>query len=163
MLLRLLLAAMVLTGLGSLAQSAEPLAIGSRLEPLVDDYLIEHLDGAELKLHAPTSREVAIEHDKPWEGNVCAYHTVFQDGPIYRMYYRGCHWDEKKGMAHEVTCYAKSPDGIRWTKPELGLVEFTGSKQNSWKGGTDVSQPAGKPIRLRFVMKDADLYAVQFK
>jgi hypothetical protein len=75
MLLRLLMASMVLTGLGSLARSAEPLAIGSRLEPLVDDYLIEHLSGAELKLHSPTPREVAIEHDKPWEGNVCAYHT----------------------------------------------------------------------------------------
>ena len=56
MLLRLLMAGMVLTGLGSLASSAEPLAIGSRLEPLVDDYLIERLSGAELKLHAPTPR-----------------------------------------------------------------------------------------------------------
>jgi len=33
----------------------------------------------------------------------------------------------------------------------------------SWKGNTDVSALAGTPIRLRFVMKDADLYAVQFR
>ncbi|MCU0646008.1 MAG: hypothetical protein MUC94_17330 [bacterium] len=32
-----------------------------------------------------------------------------------------------------------------------------------WKNGSDVSQLAGKPIRLRFLMKDADLYALQFK
>jgi hypothetical protein len=32
-----------------------------------------------------------------------------------------------------------------------------------WKGGPDLSPVAGKPIRLHFVMKDADLYAVQFK
>ena len=32
-----------------------------------------------------------------------------------------------------------------------------------WKNGSDVSQLAGKPIRLRFVIKDADLYAIQFK
>ena len=33
----------------------------------------------------------------------------------------------------------------------------------SWKGkGTDVSALAGKPVRLRFTLKDADLYAFQF-
>jgi hypothetical protein len=32
-----------------------------------------------------------------------------------------------------------------------------------WKNSSDVSQLAGKPIRLRFVMKDADLYALRFK
>lgn len=31
-----------------------------------------------------------------------------------------------------------------------------------WKGGTDLSALAGKPVRLRFVMKDADVYAFQF-
>lgn len=31
-----------------------------------------------------------------------------------------------------------------------------------WKGGNDVGKLAGKPVRLRFVMKDADLYSVQF-
>ena len=33
----------------------------------------------------------------------------------------------------------------------------------TWKGGSDVSNLAGAPIRLRFVMKDADLYALQFR
>ena len=33
----------------------------------------------------------------------------------------------------------------------------------SWKGGSDVSRLAGKPVRLRFVMKDADLYSIRFK
>ena len=31
-----------------------------------------------------------------------------------------------------------------------------------WKEGTDVSSPSGKPVRLRFVMHDADLYALKF-
>lgn len=31
-----------------------------------------------------------------------------------------------------------------------------------WKNGADVSRLAGKTIRLRFVMKDADLYALRF-
>lgn len=33
----------------------------------------------------------------------------------------------------------------------------------SWKQGTDVSALAGRPIRLHFVMKDADLYSMQFQ
>jgi len=33
----------------------------------------------------------------------------------------------------------------------------------SWKNGEDVSQLCGKPLRLRFVMKDAHLYSVHFE
>ena len=33
----------------------------------------------------------------------------------------------------------------------------------TWKKGTDVSSLAGTAVRLRFVLKDADLYAFQFK
>lgn len=32
----------------------------------------------------------------------------------------------------------------------------------TWKQGSDVSSLAGKPVRLRFVIKDADLYAFKF-
>ena len=33
----------------------------------------------------------------------------------------------------------------------------------SWKTGPDVSRLAGKTVRLRFVMKDADLYSLRFR
>jgi hypothetical protein len=33
----------------------------------------------------------------------------------------------------------------------------------SWKNGSDVSSLAGQPIRLRFVMQEADLFAMQFR
>ena len=33
----------------------------------------------------------------------------------------------------------------------------------TFKGGSDVGQQAGKPIRLRFVLKDADLYSFRFQ
>jgi hypothetical protein len=33
----------------------------------------------------------------------------------------------------------------------------------TWRGNSDLSEFAGKPIRLRFVMWDADLYAFQFQ
>ena len=33
----------------------------------------------------------------------------------------------------------------------------------SWKAGPDVSSLAGQPVRLRFVMHDADLYSIRFR
>jgi hypothetical protein len=116
----------------------EPIALGSRRELFVDRHLIDRLDGATLHLHKPTPHEVVLVTDKPWEGNTCAYYTIFRDGNRYRMYYRGSHYDEKtRRAAHpEVTCYAESNDGIHWTRPELGLCVWEGSKKNNiiWDG-----------------------------
>ena len=33
----------------------------------------------------------------------------------------------------------------------------------AWNGATDVSSLAGQPVRLRFALRDADLYSLQFK
>ena len=86
------------------AQAAGPIEIGSRLEPFVDAYLIAELSGgARLEMHRPTEREAAIVHDQPWEGNASLYHTVFQDGDLYRVYYRGSHLtvgETSLGKAH---------------------------------------------------------------
>lgn len=110
--------------------------IGSRRELLLDEFLIEKMDNVALRLHQPLPREVAIVHDAPWEGNICFYHTVFRDGDLYRMYYRGGHSLDGEKTTHEVVCYAESSDGKRWEKPELGIVEFAGSKKNNiiWDG-----------------------------
>ncbi len=107
--------------------------IGSRLEIFVDDLLIEQITGAKLMMHQPQPREVVIVCDAPWEGNTSAYYTLFQDGELYRMYYRGAHSDlTSRENAHpEYVCYAQSRDGIHWEKPKLGLVEFKGSKENN--------------------------------
>ncbi len=33
----------------------------------------------------------------------------------------------------------------------------------SWDSGSDVSALAGRPVRLRVAMKEADLYAIRFR
>ena len=134
------------------AASPTVLDIGSRLELFVDDYVIGELTGdAHCLVHKPEPREVVLVTDKPWEGNTCAYYTIFhdedfQDGDRYRMYYRGSHYDTKtrKPAHREVACYAESRDGIHWTKPALGLFAFNGSKANNivWDGiGTHCFTP----------------------
>ena len=111
--------------------------IGSRRELFVDEALIDRLNGAELRLHHPVPREKAVTFgDKPCEGPGSAYVTVFKDGDVFRMYFRGLRYDDKKKLIHQHTCYAESKDGIRWTRPDLGLYEYNGSKNNNivWQG-----------------------------
>ena len=107
--------------------------IGSRLELFVDEALIDRTVGAELRLHHPVPREIALIHDALWEGNSCGYYTVFQDGDLYKMYYRGGEQVLKgEPTAHpSVTCFAQSADGIHWSKPDLQLIEYAGSKRNN--------------------------------
>ncbi len=117
---------------------AEPVNIGSRLELFVDDYLIGQTKGdVHRQLILPDPKEVVFETGEPWEGNTSGYYTVFQDGDLYRMIYRGWQHDAKMKATHkEVTCYAESKDGIRWKKPKLGLFDWSGSKDNNivWLG-----------------------------
>ena len=124
----------------------DTIEIGSRLELLVDDALLASLHGgAQLRLHHPTPREAVLVTDKPWEGSNCGYVTVFQDGDRYRMYYKANHYNlydtaSQGGHSPEShplwIAYAESRDGIHWTRPELGLIEFEGSKDSNllWQG-----------------------------
>jgi len=119
------------------AAFAQVIEIGTRLEPLVDTYLIDTMDHVELQLHHPVAREIGLTTDAPWEGNTSCYVTVFQDGDLFRMYYRGSNYDlETKESGDQLVCYAESTDGIQWTKPELGIVEYEGSTANNivWDG-----------------------------
>lgn len=114
------------------ASAAEaPIDIGNRRELFVDRALIDELNDAALKLHAPVHAGVAVELNEPWEGAFCGYATVMKDGDLYRMYYRGLPEAGQDGSASEATCYAESRDGIHWTKPRLGLFEIRGSRENN--------------------------------
>lgn len=117
------------------AAMADPIDIGSRLEPMVDVFLVEQTNGASLRLHEPVMRDVAITLDAPWEGNTSCYFTVFEDDGLFRMYYRGSDFVEGEHKGQRV-CYAESTDGITFTKPELNLFEWDGSKANNivWDG-----------------------------
>jgi hypothetical protein len=110
------------------ATAIEPVDIGSRRELFVDDYLIEAMEGVQLRLHRPQMREVVMDYNMPWEGSTCCYQTVFQDGDIYRMYYRGTGMKNTYGT---LVCYAESKDGIHWTRPDLDILELDGSSKNN--------------------------------
>ncbi len=113
--------------------------IGGRRELFADGAIIAATSGDLRRvLHRPERREIVFETDRPWEGNASGFQSVFADNGKYRMYYRGLHYGKSLGIhdttlaQHEwVLCYAESADGIRWTRPELGICEFQGSTSNN--------------------------------
>ncbi|WP_428938817.1 hypothetical protein [Fontivita pretiosa] len=63
----------------------------------------------------------------------CAYAgyvNVIVEGDKFRMWYNG-RSDEITPDRKFVMCYAESTDGIHWTKPELGLYEYKGTKKTN--------------------------------
>jgi hypothetical protein len=62
--------------------------IGSRRELFVDRFLIERLQGAELRAQQPVERGPVLQLDRPWEGAFSGYFTVIQEPGRFRMYYR---------------------------------------------------------------------------
>lgn len=110
--------------------SHAPVSISSRLELMIDDYLIERMDNTRLQLHVPQKMPLA---KSPLIGN--GYTTVILDGGLFRAIYRGIdpsysgkRFDGDRGV---TTCYAESPDGIEWTYPELALFEVAGNRSNN--------------------------------
>jgi hypothetical protein len=105
----------------------EVISLGNQREIFVDNYLIDKMDGARIIMHHPHDEGIVMYFDNPWEGLFCGYCTVIRDGEIYRLYYRG--WDQLKDS--QVTCYAESKDGVKWSKPQLGICEINGSTANN--------------------------------
>ena len=69
------------------------------------------------------------------------YGTVLRIDGKFRMWYAACSYDPAKGGKEWANnpdyddtwrvAYAESADGIHWTKPDLGLSDFRGSRHNN--------------------------------
>jgi hypothetical protein len=124
------------------AAASEPIALGSRRELFVDEFLISQKSGLELRLHHSKPREVVMVRDAPWEGSGSWFETIIRDGPLLRLYYTAGQLTNAEATTFQASelvpgtrlayaCYAESKDGLHWTKPELGLYEFAGSRKNN--------------------------------
>uniref|UniRef100_UPI00404A74B4 hypothetical protein n=1 Tax=Cephaloticoccus sp. TaxID=1985742 RepID=UPI00404A74B4 len=60
------------------------------------------------------------------------YGTVLLEGERFRIWYYAVHKvGDEGGMGVSPVCYAESDDGENWTRPELGQVEWKGSRANN--------------------------------
>ena len=69
------------------------------------------------------------------------YGTVIKEAGKFRMWYLASPriddriaGDAKAMHDYRPVAYAESPDGIHWTRPDLGLVTFRGNKHNNLVG-----------------------------
>ena len=101
--------------------------IQNRRECFFDSFLIdEEKTTAEVRLHKPVRRGILLELNKPWEGRYTTFfNPVFSEGK-WRLYYVST-----LGNHEKYVCYAESDDARHWVRPDLGIVEFEGSRNNN--------------------------------
>ena len=140
----------MLLGMGALPVLGAPGAAPGAKHLLLDSRIVERAEGVRLALgrvakdrHNPLFRD-----DKPWEpypGNQYTSILFDEQERVFKCWYNPFVVDEqyavtpkekrvfpyKAGKREMGVCYAVSKDGIRWEKPELGLVEFNGSTRNN--------------------------------
>jgi len=123
---------------------------------VLDWRVIESTENAELTVGVvqKDKNNPLFGEDKPWEPRFdnpycsviydeeekiykCWYSIFIRSGPRDDFPGEGLSPDKRawfnwrEGMRGFGLCYATSKDGIRWEKPELGLIDFNGSKKNN--------------------------------
>ena len=116
--------------------------IGNRREVLWDDYLVD-TEGttAALTMHKPVKKEIAYVFDKPWETKIFSYpHYIEWQGECLMYYIAGVPCEQplrlskdfnKEVSALKCVCLMKGPDPFHLERPNLGLYEVNGSKDNN--------------------------------
>jgi hypothetical protein len=113
-----------------------PIDIGTRKQLFVDDARIASQHNIELVMNSPhATGELLVEADLPHEhgGYVFLYSSILreEDGRI-RLWYDLITPTGAGPYDHERrVCYAESLDGIHFVKPNLGLHDVGGSKDNN--------------------------------
>ena len=133
---------------------------------VLDSRIIDNVQNSRLTLGTVKkhpSNPLFVE-DKPWEkrfDNLYGNVIYDEEDDLYKCWYSPFIIDNSaKGMSLKerekdydtpdtremAICYATSKDGVHWEKPNLGLVDFEGNKNNNivWRGkGQDVDHWAG--------------------
>ncbi len=136
------------TAATAIAETTPGLEARKQLQLFIDDSFVERTSHLERVLHQPDdiNSNPVIVSEHPWEHRRIPFGSVlwFPDEGKFKCWYLTLNiYDSRPGFRgyrkqhhvpiHEAAfiCYAESKDGVNWTKPELGLHEYHGSKQNN--------------------------------
>jgi hypothetical protein len=134
-----LLAALTATAWLSATPPEEPeLTVGWQKQLFLDDWVVSSTENVTRVLKEPQRwpGNPLIVGDNSWEkwtvylnGRGVLYDD---DDRLFKMWYLSPTFDDAvpSGLRYKV-CYACSEDGVQWTKPNLGLVEWSGSRRNN--------------------------------
>lgn len=103
-----------------------------------DNVAIPHTQNLKLEMRQPVRHEAnpVVKRGEPGTPDahgVQFYGSIIRDGGKYRLWYVAFDDAVKSKVASERwrAAYAESVDGVNWVKPNLGLVEFGGNKNNN--------------------------------
>ncbi|MBL9206180.1 MAG: hypothetical protein JNN01_13905 [Opitutaceae bacterium] len=125
--------------------------IGRNKQLLFDDHVIAERQNVSRVFNPAekVDRNPIMVGEKPWEGKTIYVGNVLYDDEegIFKMWYWVLRMSYQvpakpysqyenllraaKYQESFLPCYATSKDGLRWERPNLGLVEFEGSKDNN--------------------------------
>jgi len=140
-----------------------PYRLGANRHVFIDDFLVAQKENVSLTVNPPQRKELVLVADRPWERNgIASYCNVLWDPGTkeYRLYYVPIHLDSSPPFRLAM---ATSKDGVRWTKPDLGAVEWRGSRQNNividgQREGTVMIDPNAPPDkRYAFLSSEGNL------
>ena len=100
-----------------------------------DSVTIPHTQNLRLEMRSPTRHpsNPVLQRGKPGTPDAMGvqfYGSVIREEGRFRMWYVAFDDDTKNKVASARwrAAYAESDDGVKWNKPNLGLVEFAGNK-----------------------------------
>ena len=117
--------------------TSSPIDIGSRRQLFFDESLFAATSGVRIVMNTPEDAGEAIRADRPWEAGLsCQWCVVVPDEKLghVKMYYEATCPNPASDSFYDfrrMMCCAISSDGINWEKPDLGLYEFEGSRNNN--------------------------------
>jgi hypothetical protein len=96
----------------------------------LDPALVTRAENVRFVVNPAERRETVIRADQPWEQLMISFFlTVLDEGGKLRMWYICRDRENRPNVA-----YSESRDGVTWTKPHLGIVDYHGSRANNLVG-----------------------------
>ena len=116
--------------------------IGER-QLFLDDYVIAEINGLTRTMHQPAKKGAVIRPNWKWGEQAKTAHAAPIWNPERKVFQ---FWDlyANQPPCNDVSGYYESSDGLHWSKPIVGQIEFRGSKENNY-----VAIPLGDGRRTR--------------
>ena len=149
--------------------------IGDRRQVFIDQRFLTATRGITLEVKTPVKRGIVLQADDPKRTFIGQYGSVLEHDGVFHMWYQAHTMAGEAGRndgaeGRGYICYARSVDGVNWTKPKLSLAgAIPGAEPNivvgagagtfaegmaPWNGGEagnvfiDPTAPPGERFRL---------------
>ncbi|MAG36915.1 MAG: hypothetical protein CL878_11830 [Dehalococcoidia bacterium] len=151
--------------------SLRPVAVGTRTQSLVDDFLVAQSGGISERLHPMTRLPTPVlQAEAPWErpevgGLWGSLNAVYDpDEGLFRLWYRSLGAYPALAPADPgYQCYATSRDGLNWERPNLGIFSYEGSTANNIIGASSRGYGPAHGMLDCAAMADVEPPEVRFK